>query len=198
MHRLLAVSHGWQTLLAGLVAGAAAVVVALLPDGGDGNSGRDEVSPTPAPTTRSASFVHIDSITHERSSTEVIVTLVGTYGAPDPRWIVYAFGQRQNTHGASATPASWEVRRARVDADTKTWSATFTVKETPATMRWSAALVHEGPGEPETACSTQNPDFACSAPSTLDRLKAEGPESTWAESPAPTRTTTLDAPQPPR
>ncbi|MFD7435608.1 hypothetical protein [Streptomyces sp. NPDC059861] len=195
--KILAASHGWQTLLAALVAGAVAIVVAILPDGGDGRrSDTGTTDNTRSPAVTSLSRVHINSITHVQAPSKVIVTLAGDYEVPEDGWTVYAFGQQQKTEKNEAGPASWKVQRATVDARKQTWVAKFTVDETPVTLRWSAGLVyegHEGDGGGEPPSEECDPGMDCAQP-LLDILESEGPESLLVTDPAPTKTTTIPAP----
>ncbi|SOR80566.1 hypothetical protein SCNRRL3882_4021 [Streptomyces chartreusis NRRL 3882] len=209
VRRILAASHSWQTLLAALVAGAAAIFVAVLPGGGSGGGG-DSPSPSPSEKSQSEAFVNINTITQTSvldQAKRVIVTLAGDYGGLRQGWAVYAFGQEQTPRGASATSASWKVQQATVDPEKEKWTAKFTIDKTPVTMHWSAAFGPESTDE-ESCCPTETPgEPSTSAPSTSEpsagessrheaaeakeNLRLEGPRSDLAVAPAPTKTTVI-------
>jgi hypothetical protein len=166
----LARSHRWQTLLAALVAGLAALIAALI-----ANSDR-----SPLASDSGTPSVSITSVAKSLKSVPFagdleIVTVTGEFKNLQQGWAVFAMARQE---GSSIAGSEWIVERAWVDSERETWLAEFRSAPLTGNIRWSAVLARQSgePCPPNNECADSDVDSH-----TREDLALNGPGSSFVE-----------------
>lgn len=192
--RLLAASHGWQTLLAAIVTGAIALIVAVATNGGSGADGgaKREQAAQHSPAGASVSINSITQDPDPYNPSSMVITLRGEFEGLQRGWVVYTLGKtvgetsdtfkEGDSRDSQSGSDRWLVQQATIESMT-TWESVFTVNNLSKKTRWYAVLARKYQ-EPEVS-GTCRPGGDCGTGTgvrgTMTDLENYGPDSSYVK-----------------